>query len=352
MRVRRPERGYRRAAVGRAALLLIAFVLLAPTAQASRLRIVDLRTGAVTAQADARSWSSFVWRPDGTLVATAGRGSVRALPTGTIATIPRALGTSMSPAGDRLATLLPHGGRDERLEIRTVAGDVLGRHRVRGSATSLAWSRDGGQLALGWTDHELDHHLTVLTPRGTVLRTVPVPAQSEFTTAGWAPDGRSLAFLVTDPGLSAQPKPREIRRLDLATGRQSVLLRGTRCGPAGAVGICELLAAPVVSPDGARVAFVRDLNAVTLLGGLGLPAELQPTPHCDGVFDVAWAPDGASMLVAYVQDDTMRLAQVRAGPMGGVPRVVANMGHTSVDGLTVSPDGTRAAFSGTSEIDF
>ena len=333
----------------RATLALLAFVLAAPAAAqaaSSRLRVLDLRTGAVIAQAEARSWSNLVWQPDGTLVATKERGTVVAVPGGTIASVRRAWATSISPAGDRLATLVP-AGDDERLEIRTRAEKVLGRRRVRGTSTDLAWSRDGRRLALAWTDHDRGHHLTVLGPRGVALRTVQVPATAEFSSAGWAPDRRSLAFVsVPAPPLTA-PAPREIRRVDLTTGRQSVLLRGTRCGPAGPVGICELLGAPAVSPDGGRVALVRDLNSVTLLGAA--PGELKPTPDRDGVFDVAWDPAGASLIAAYVQAGSMRLAEL---PSGGVPRVIADLGHTSVSNLTVSPDGTRAAFSGTSDIDF
>ncbi len=318
---------------------------------ASRLRIVDLQTGAITAQADGRSWSHLTWRADGTLAATASGRSVRVLPSGSLATVRGAFSTALSPAGDRLAAVLSAGRRDERVEVRTLSGAVLGSRRFRGSDLGLAWRRDGGQLAVSWSDRHDGHRITILDARGTPVRTFRVPAVASFTDAGWAPDGKTLTFVSEPPNPLTEPAPREIRRLDLATGAQTVLLRATRCD-ATPVGLCELLEAPAVAPDGMRVAVVRDLNAVTLLAPAALPAHVTPAPQCDGVFDVAWAPDGASILVAYVEGDKMRLAQLSTTPFGGSPRVVADLGHTDVNNLTISPDGTRAAFSGTSDIDF
>lgn len=332
-----------------AALLIVALAFPAAAHGApSRLRVVDLSTGAISAQADARTWGGVVWRPDGSVLAVSGN-TVRALPGGTVARVRGALGLSLSPAGERLAVRRP----DERIEVRTLAGRVLGRHRVRGSTSDLAWSRDGRRLAVSWYDDDLRDHLTVLGARARVIRTFDVPDEALISPAGWAPDGRSLAFVNTPDAFAwgSAPVPRELRRLDLATGAQTVLLRGDRCQTTGLGGVCELLDPPAFAPDGTRIAFVRNLNAVTLLG-TALPTELRPTAHCDGVFDVAWGPDGTWLLVAYVENGSMRLAQVPIGTMFGIPRLIADLGHTDVNGLTVSPDGTRAAFSGDSDIDF
>jgi lipoprotein LpqB-like beta-propeller protein len=134
-------------------------------------------------------------------------------------------------------------------------------------------------------------------------------------------------------------RPAQIRRLDVATGAQAVLLRGNRCSPAP-LGVCELLGSPVVSADGRRVALVRDLNAVTVLARGAAPQVLRLEAQRDGVLDAAWTPEGTALVVAYVHADRAHLAVVTPG---GTPVTVADLGHMDVVGLTVSPDGTHAA---------
>jgi hypothetical protein len=65
--------------------------------------------------------------------------------------------------------------------------------------------------------------------------------------------------------------------------------------------------------------------------------------------DTARTPDGTALVVAYVYADSAHLAGVTPG---GRPVTVADLGHMDVVGLTVSPDGTRAAFTGSDSFDF
>ena len=115
---------------------------------------------------------------------------------------------------------------------------------------------------------------------------------------------------------------------DVAAGRQTVLLRGTRC--AGLA--CELLEAPQAARGG-RVGFVRDLNGVTLLRPGARPQALALPADCDGVAAVAWA--GASLAVLYTHGATVRLALLPQR------RTIATLGRGEPDGLLVS--GRRAA---------
>jgi hypothetical protein len=147
---------------------------------------------------------------------------------------------------------------------------------------------------------------------------------------GWAPDGRTLTFVADEPRLGVEHdfQPSEVRSLDVATGRQTVRLRGTRCGGM----ICELLGEPQAA-SGGRVALVRDLNAVALLRPGAPPRAFDLPSDRDGVNAVAWA--GASLAVVYTSRRVVRLALLPQR------RTIAALGRGEAYGLLVS--GRRAA---------
>jgi hypothetical protein len=323
-----------------ATLVAASLLALAAPAHAGELRVVDLQTGAVSVPAPGAHWSAPVWRADGTLLAARSDGAVEAFPGGVIARLPDPLRVAIAPAGDRLAVL---PARRSRLEVRTTGGLLLGAWKFDADDNSLAWSPDGNRLAFGWFDHRLRDHLTVLGPRGHALRTFDAPDDVTVTPASWAPDDRSLVYLdepERDPAKPLAPAPEnQLRRLDVITGAQHVLFRGDRCEH-GFGAECELVGVPKLSAAG-RVAFVRNFAAVALLEP---PVEFRQSGA--EVFDVAWMPGGTTLLEASVRPDHhVQLALVGETPPF-LPTPVADVGHIDVEGLTVSPDGTRAAFVG------
>jgi hypothetical protein len=342
-------------AMRRLALPLTAFALAAAPGAAradEMLKVADLQSGAVTTLASGKtSWSSLAWRADGSLTATASGRSIYAYSPGTpLARLRHVTDAELSPAGDRIAAV----SRSGRLVIRGLDGHLIAARGFHGQLERFTWSPDGRRLAAAWFDHRLRDHITVLGRRGIALRTVRAPGEVSFSSAAWAPDGHSLAYAARPDMLAEllRPHPRvrpaQIRRLDVETGAQTVLLRGDRCGPPP-FGICELLDPPVVAPDGRHVAFVRDLNAVTVLAPGARPQVFRISRQPDGDLDAAWTPDGTALVVAYVERDHAHLAVV---PLSGPPHSVADLGHMDVEGLTVSADGSHAALSGTDEIDF
>jgi len=187
----------------------------------------------------------------------------------------------------------------------------------------------------------------------------------------WSPDGSTLAWVAAIDGVAA---------LSVATRAQTVVtVAGTRGGtwawidsarvvvvdgdgrlvvrwlngrPAGAVnGVRGRPAAPAVSPDGARVAFVDETDdacviAVAPLDGSG-PARVV-SRGADYAWDPAWSPDGR-LLAWHEWDfpampwDASRI--VVAAPDGADARVVAGGDDESVGQPRFAPAGAvRLAF--------
>ena len=101
-----------------------------------------------------------------------------------------------------------------------------------------------------------------------------------------APDGSFAVFAVSRPDLAANRAVGQLWRVDLPEGTPRRLSRGTAD------------AAPRLSPDGARIAFLRadakgkaQLFVVDAAGGE--PVQATDTPL--GVGDYDWAPDGAAL---------------------------------------------------------
>jgi len=146
----------------------------------------------------------------------------------------------------------------------------------------------------------------------------------------WTPDGEHLVYAATDGGLWIVPStggaPRPV------VSKQ----------PDGGV------AAPAVSPDGARVAFVVNQQhvAVAPLDGDAWPVRL--STDADFCFDPAWHPDGTEVVwhewsVPAMPWDESRIA-ARAADGSGPVKVLAGGPGVSVQQPRFSPDGTRLAY--------
>lgn len=104
-----------------------------------------------------------------------------------------------------------------------------------------------------------------------------------------APDGSFAVFATSRPDITANRAVGQVWRVDLPDGTPRRLTRGAADG------------SPKLSPDGARLAFVRgdakgkpQVHVVAATGG----EPVQATDAVLGVEDYAWSPDGASL--AYI----------------------------------------------------
>ncbi|MEJ7846055.1 MAG: prolyl oligopeptidase family serine peptidase [Acidimicrobiales bacterium] len=207
------------------------------------------------------------------------------------------------------------------------AGRVVGEPRLSPDAALVAFvAVTAGRAAL-----------VVVPATGgaeVVVSTEPAPIGVRVTSGAafdWAPDGGALVYAAVDGGLWRQP---------VVGGPATRVVAPLAEGPA---------AAPAVSPDGTRVAFVVDSRTVCVAGLDAAGPAPWPQPlstGCDFAVDPCWSPDGTS--VAWHEWDAPAMAWdasrivVRAADARTPARVVAGGGGVSLDGA-VAPDAVAVA---------
>jgi Tol biopolymer transport system component len=187
--------------------------------------------------------------------------------------------------------------------------------RGKGTLSDPAWSPDRSQIAFSF--------LPAPTPGATfgadlyVVRADGGNARAVFThdvdggvarAPAWAPDGKAIYFSYSSssvrPGQTEPAAAQRIERLDLATGRRTVIVGGHDH--------------PAVAPDGAQVVAAWNDPAVvgsagtgssglSLVGAAGGPARTLVPP---GQFGTIWAPrfspDGRSIAFSASGGDRSR----------------------------------------------
>lgn len=228
---------------------------------------------------------------------------------------------AFSPDGEVMAYSAGADVEGRRIFTRAVRGGAAVRvSEGPGDDYAPAWSPDGTRLAYA---RRLPGR-----PCAILVRRLPAGPESltgrcmgdERTKLAWSPDGGELFFTDSrgkagsTATATASRGPTAIWALDLATGRVRALTRPSAAG-------AEQDSEPVVSPDGRRLAFLRDRPwGDADLMTLALPDGALKRIATPGVRPggVAWTPDSRGLLVGSDRAGDFSLWLVPAD--GGGPR--------------------------------
>ena len=269
-----------------------------------------------------------------------------------------------SPTGEWLALA---GGttEEEPPGIYTLRPDGSGLKRLADGGPPMAWSPGGSRIAFAIDRWQEGAGLYTTDLEGDVAKVSDTVApQYDIPSLAWSPDGRCIVFAAW----SEQGELPPIRVLDVETGWEMFLTNGAH---------------PTWSPDGQRIAFVKNESAgggdvyVINVDGSGerklmdiswqankLPLAWSPdgsrlTVTAQGLFvidlgsgqsrkvsgnayDPAWSPDGAQLAFTFWEGDgpsESPAVYVVNADGSGQPRKL-----TDGSGPSWSPDGNRIAF--------
>ena len=193
--------------------------------------------------------------------------------------------------------------------------------------TAIVASKDGAALFVLNVDAR--QVAVVETASGKVARTIPLPAEPTGMTL--SPDGAKLYVTCVTP-LGT------VHAIDVATGKTVAAI------PAG-----HYAGAPVASPDGKRLYVCNRFNNDVSVIDLEAKKELARVPAVREPIAAAVTPDGKTLVVAnHLPNDRADSYDVAAvvqlidtGSNQSTPVRLPN-GSSSVRGVCLSPDGTRA----------
>jgi len=190
-----------------------------------------------------------------------------------------------SPTGDRIAYIALDGDKKPQIYILPMSGgDSFQLTHAAGAVTQLAWKPDGSAIAyaaldelpkregeakfldafeVGNNDSLVDgpspsSHLWLIPSAGGDARrltsgswSLPIifPPGPPASPINWSPDGKQLAFVQQIDALSGDAEHTQIELMDVETGKFHPL-----------TGRTMLEAYPVISPDGAHVAYFYNID--------------------------------------------------------------------------------------------
>src|SRR5919106_2634205 len=225
----------------------------------------------------------------------------------------------------------------------------------------LAWSPDGARLA--WTAEKRVDGGFVIALEAYDLQKAETTEICDSRTCGyagqlaWSPDGTSIAFSEAGswrlPGFLLQTGP--IRLADLTTGEvKAITPDRPSCGPTSEG--CVFDSAPVWSPDGSSIAFIRRTSSrqpgattdVMVMDADGSNertlSECVSNDQClQG--PLAWSPDGSQIaLFGRYRPEALTLVRPATGEATQFP-LPSDVGESAYT-LLWSPDGGQVAFLG------
>jgi len=228
---------------------------------------------------------------------------------------------ALSPDGSRVAFVRAEDdGSGARLVVRLLAADSeIDLARLDGGGGDPTWSPDGSRVAFAREEESEEGArwsvASVPALGGGERRLLDLGPRRPYG-LDWSPDGRSLAFGWAEDGGA----PYALHLFSLEDGS----LRRLTAPPAAIAGD----GAPAWSPDGSRIVFLRnhvalvqDVFVVDTAGG----DARRVTPASRKIYDVDWAPDGASLLATVYEAGDHRLARLPLA--GGAPRRLAGAGE-------------------------
>jgi TolB protein len=229
----------------------------------------------------------------------------------------------------RAAYWSPNGKRVALVGTSLTLRDSDGGHRATvvecGAGCDVAWAPGGQRLAYTVIDRCSQSlcpaRLGIVRANGSGRRTLLQFAGARVTSPSWSPDGSLIAFVESASGVAdldvVRPNGRGFTRLapidgsayfpqyhpSWSAGSGAILFSASRAGAVRVLSVARdgrelrTLAVgsfPVVSPDGRRIAFVRNGQAYVMPAGGGKETKV----GSGAVSPVAWSLDGSRL--AYV----------------------------------------------------
>jgi TolB protein len=218
--------------------------------------------------------------------------------------------TSLAPDGKRLVYISVIEGHEQFFVMN--ADGTNSRQLTRDAADheDPAWSPDGRKIAFSLVigDHK---QIVVMNPNGTDQRAV-TPASQSAIHPGWSPDSRQIIYCTDDDLRPPVKNESVIYSIDVASGKVTPVISG------------GVNTAPVISPDGRKIAFRRmvDTNSELFIANRDGSGAHNITNH--PAFDAwpSWSPDGSWLAFASNRNSSYQIFVMR--PDGSDVRLVAN----------------------------
>ena len=246
---------------------------------------------------------------------------------------------NISPDGTRMAFATLRHGDNYDIGVSNLDGSNYRRlTKTKSSEANPVWSPDGSQIVFifnRFADDDFDDEgpagLYIMDADGSDVRML-APRVYGIGLQAWSPDGRTLAFLVSEVPPSGRYK--DIRYYIHTVGRNGSNL--TR--------LAESISLPAWSPDGTTIAFQRwtqdrglSFFAVNRDGSGAREIFNIDSSHTQGVSNyLFWSPDGSEIL-------SERYPFVAAKVDGSGYRMFNGLEGAKVADASWSRDGSRAS---------